>query len=199
MSDWGKGLLVFALFSMACGRQQAPEARAGEPPAESEAAAEEGASPMSQATPAAPAADEAPSSTRGEDDDRATSLGQAIEEFDRARLELSQLLGRDIGPAPEPSPPPAPAAAPAAGAAQAPRDAPKSRAADKASSAREAEAKPLKKGDDGCVNVCRAFDSLTRSAAAVCRLDEGERCRKANQVVAVAKDDAGVRACACKK
>jgi hypothetical protein len=138
--------------------------------------------------------EEAPSSTGPKDDEHAQTLSQAIGEFDRARLELSQLLGRDFGEARESS-------APSAAGAPAP-DAPKSRSADKASSRAEGEdsrARPLKKGDDGCVNVCRAFDSLTRSATAVCRLDEGERCRKANAVVAVAQDDAGVRACACKK
>jgi hypothetical protein len=195
MSAWGKGLLVFALLSTACARK--PEARAGEPETTSGYVAEQDSLPTQQPSPPPPApAEEAPSSTKSEDESRADSLSRAIDEFDRARLELSQLLGRDIGPAPEAAAP----AAPAAGAAPAPKDAPRSRAsADKAASQREAEAKPLKKGDDGCVNVCRAFDSLTRSAAAVCRLDEGERCRKANQVVAVAKDDAGVRACACKK
>jgi hypothetical protein len=119
-------------------------------------------------------------------------LELAVAEFDRARLELSELIGHDLGQATASPPPASAAGAPRAAETRAP--------ADKASSRAEAEkAKPLKKGDDGCINVCRAFESLTRSAAAVCRLDDGERCRRANSVVSVAQDDAGVKACACKK
>jgi hypothetical protein len=144
------------------------------------------------AAPAPAPAEAAPSSTKDESGEG--SLDQAIADFDRARVELSQLLGRDIGPVAESQERSAAGAAPPPPASRAP--------ADKAASRAEAEApkaKPLKKGDDGCVNVCRAFDSLTRSASAVCRLDDGERCRKANSVVSVAQDDAGVKACACKK
>jgi hypothetical protein len=189
MSPRGRGLLVFALLSIGCASTRKAEAP-GEPGAALES--QEPAPP-----PAAPApAEESPSSTKDEGGD--LSLDQAIADFDRARLELSQLLGRDIGPVAESS-------APTAGAAQAerapaPTSAPRA-PADKASRAESEapKAKPLKKGDDGCVNVCRAFESLQRSAAAVCRLDDGERCRKANSVVSVAQDDAGVKACACKK
>jgi hypothetical protein len=133
-----------------------------------------------------------PSSTKDESD----ALGQAIAEFDRARIELSQLLGRDLGPERERDQAP-PSGAGAQRSAPAPAAAPPP--ADKAASSRAEAAKPMKKGDSGCVNVCRAYDSLTRSAAAVCRLDEGDRCRRANEVVAVAQGDAGVKACACKK
>jgi hypothetical protein len=168
-------------------KEAAAPAEAGAPEAQTAAEA-----PPPTAAPAP--ADEAPSSTMEKDDARGQSLSDAISEFDRARLELSQLIGRDLGEARESSTP--------AGAGAPAPEAPKSRAADKATNRAEGEdsrARPLKKGDDGCVNVCRAFDSLTRSAAAVCRLEEGERCRKANAVVTVAGDDAGVRACACKK
>jgi hypothetical protein len=165
-----------------------------EPSAEAETLDER--SPEVPEAPAA-AAEQAPSSAREKDEDRADSLSRAVSEFDRARLELSQLLGRELE---EPGDAAAGAGAPA-------REAPKSAtpppsAADKATRSSEAEraqARPLKKGDDGCVNVCRAFESLARSAAAVCRLDDGERCRKANAVVTVAESDAGVKACACKK
>ncbi|HEX6275346.1 MAG TPA: hypothetical protein VFZ53_20035 [Polyangiaceae bacterium] len=176
---------------MACGSGAAKESAA--PKQAGDAQAEHAAEPSSFAAAPTPG-DEAPSSTAQKDDERAQTLSQAIGEFDRARLELSELLGRDFGDAQESAAPPA-AGAPAPGA-------PKNRSADKASSRAEGEAsraRPLKKGDDGCVNVCRAFDSLARSAAAVCRLDDGERCRKANGVVSVAQDDAGVKACACKK
>jgi len=186
MAPRGRSVAFLAVLSVACGSGAARESA---PPKQAEHAAE----PSSVAAAPAPA-DEAPSSTAQKDDERAQTLSQAVVEFDRARLELSELLGRDFGDAQESSAPPA-AGAPAP-------EAPKSRSADKASSRAEGEAaraRPLKKGDDGCVNVCRAFDSLARSAAAVCRLDEGERCRKANGVVSVAQDDAGVKACACKK
>jgi hypothetical protein len=169
-------------------------ARAAEPAEEgylAEQDSEEGAPPPAPRAPGTPAAEEeAPASTKDESDD----LGRAIAEFDRARIELSQLIGRDLDTERERD-----AAPPSAGAAQRSAPAPVSAPADKAASSRAEAAKPMKKGDSGCVNVCRAFDSLTRSAAAVCRLDEGDRCRKANGVVAVARDDAGVKACACKK
>jgi len=134
---------------------------------------------------------------KDQDESGPETLSQAVSDFDRARLELSRLIGRELAPIE--------IAAGSATAGAPPRDAPKSSAPVAAESSRsradseERNAAPAKKADDGCVTVCRAFDSLTRSAAAVCRLDEGERCRKANSVVAVARDDAGVRACACKK
>ena len=193
MTTRGLGLLVFALFSIGCGTASRKAEAPGEP-----SAALESAEPPPAAAPAP--ADEAPSSTKDEGGD--LSLDQAIADFDRARVELSRLLGRDIGPVAESS---APSGAGAAQAERAPAPAApvtsRAPAADKASRAESEapKAKPLKKGDDGCANVCRAFESLQRSAAAVCRLDDGERCRKANSVVSVAQDDAGVRACACKR
>jgi len=134
---------------------------------------------------------------KDQDESGPATLSQAVSDFDRARLELSRLIGRELAPIEI-------AEGSATAGAPAPRDAPKSAAPAAESSRSRAEsedrkAEPAKKADDGCVTVCRAFDSLTRSAAAVCRLDEGERCRKANSVVTVARDDAGVRACACKK
>jgi hypothetical protein len=156
-----------------------------------------------EAPPAPPPAPGAPSSTEDEAK-KDQSLLDAVQEFDRHRLELSQLIGRDLGGADlEEARPPEPTS-PTGGAAPAPREAPRSSRApaDKAANRAEGDskAKPLKKGDDGCVNVCRALDSLTRSAAAVCRLDGGaERCRRANTVVSVALDEPGVKACACKR
>ena len=147
--------------------------------------------------PAAPApSEESAYSMKDQDESGPSTLSQALSEFDRARLELSQLLGRELAPI---------EIAAGSATAGAPRDAPKSQAPAAAESSRsraeseDRNAEPAKKADGGCVTVCRAFDSLTRSAAAVCRLDEGERCRKANSVVAVARDDAGVKACACKR
>jgi hypothetical protein len=191
MSPRGRRLLVFALFSMGCGRGSSKEAAAPtESGGDAALAAEQEPGAPAPATPAPAPADEAPSSTNEEG-----SVEQAVADFDRARLELSQLLGRDLGTVTESS------ARAGDGATQAAPPASRAPAADKASRA-EAEApkaKPLKKGDDGCTNVCRAFESLARSAAAVCRLDDGERCRRANAVVSVAQDDAGVKACACKR
>jgi len=191
MSPRGRGLLVFALFSIGCGRGSSKEAAApSESSSDTALDPEQAPGVPPPAAPAPAPAEEAPSSTKDEG-----SLEQAVADFDRARLELSQLLGHDIGTMAESS------ERSGAGASQAAPPPSRAPATDKASRA-EAEApkaKPLKKGDDGCVNVCRAFDSLTRSAAAVCRLDDGERCRRANVVVSVAQDDAGVKACACKK
>jgi hypothetical protein len=192
MGARSRSFIVFAVLSIACGGQTREAAAPGEPPVAEDASAAESAAPV-----AAPA-ETAPSSTLDKDEHAAQSLSDAVSEFDRARLELSQLLGRELEPR-EPGP--------ADGASAPVSDAPKSQAPpaparEKRASRAEAEgsqARPLKKGDDGCVNVCRAFDSLTRSAAAVCRLDDGERCRRAHAVVAVAQDDAGVKACACKK
>jgi hypothetical protein len=190
----GRGALLFALFSVACGGS-APTREAAQPAAEAPqtVAAQESDAPPAPGTP----------SSTGDEARKDQSLLDAVEEFDRHRLELSQLLGRDLGGrdleeerAPEPS-------SPSAGAAPAPREATRSRPADKAPGRAEGDdskAKPLKKGDGGCVNICRALDSLTRSAAAVCRLDGGaERCRRANSVVSVAQDEPGVKACACKR
>ena len=195
-----RGALLFGLFSVACGAS-APKRDAGQPGAEGPqvAAAEEAAAEEGEAQPAPPPAPGAPSSTSDETK-KDQSLLDAVQEFDRHRLELSQLIGRDLEEAA-----PAEPTSPSAGAAPAPKEAPRTSrapAADKAASRAEkdSKAKPLKKGDDGCVNVCRALDSLTRSAAAVCRLDGGaERCRRANSVVSVALDDPGVKACACKR
>jgi hypothetical protein len=163
---------------------------------------------MAAPEPGAPApapAPEAPTTTTGEGASKDESLLDAVKEFDRHRLELSALIGREVGgdlSRDLDEARPAEPAAPSAGAAPPTDAAPRTRAAEKATraEAEESKAKPLKKGDDGCVNVCRALDSLTRSAAAVCRLDGGaERCRRANAVVSVAQEEPGVRACACKR
>jgi hypothetical protein len=197
MSFRGTRFLVFALFSVACARSSKEAGAPGQPAADESVLASEQAPAATPAPPPA-APEEAPASTRDKDEDRESALRDAVSDFDRARLELSQLIGRDLGQPPEPS-------APAAGAAASPKkEAPPSRRApaDTAASHAEGEdskARALKKGDDGCVNVCRAFESLSRSAAAVCRLDDGERCKKASAVVAVARDDTSVKACACKK
>jgi hypothetical protein len=191
----GRDLVVFALLSMACARSSKD---AGAPAAPETAVYDTEEQESAPPAPAATPPEEAPASTKEKDENRELTLSEAVSEFDRARLELSQLICRDLGQPPEPASPSAGAAAPQKEPARSSR----APAPDKAASRAEGEdskARPLKKGDDGCVNVCRAFESLTRSAAAVCRLDDGERCKKANTVVAVARDDAGVKACACKK
>jgi hypothetical protein len=194
----GRGALLFGLFSVACGGS-APKREAAQPAADGPqiVSAQEAEAPA-----AAPPAPGSPSSTADEAK-KDQSLLDAVEEFDRHRLELSQLIGRDLGGRDLEEARPAEPSSPSAGAAPSPREAPRaSRPADKAASRAEGDskAKPQKKGDDGCVNICRALDSLTRSAAAVCRLDGGaERCRRANSVVSVAQDEPGVKACACKR
>jgi hypothetical protein len=183
---------------MACARSSKEAGAPAGPEAALSDSEEQESAPPAAPAPAATPPGEAPASTKEKDENRELTLSEAISEFDRARLELSQLIGRDLGQPPEPASPSAGAAAPQREPARSSR----APATDKAASRAEGDdskARPLKKGDDGCVNVCRAFESLTRSAAAVCRLDEGERCKKANTVVAVARDDAGVKACACKK
>jgi hypothetical protein len=52
-------------------------------------------------------------------------------------------------------------------------------------------------GTPACDNTCRAFASLSRAAAAVCRLDapNGARCANANQAVGRARSR--VASCAC--
>jgi hypothetical protein len=190
MSPRGRRLLIFVLLSIGCAKSSKEAEAPAEPGVDADYAEQAPGAPRPAAVAAPAPAEEAPSSTK---DEGALSLDQAVADFDRARLELSHLLGRDIGPVAESS------TRSGAGAAQA-EPAPRAPATEKSRAESEApKAKPLKKGDDGCANVCRAFESLSRSAAAVCRLDDGERCRKANAVVSVAQDDAGVRACACKK
>jgi hypothetical protein len=145
------------------------------------------------APPPAAESEEGVSSTK--DEDHASSIEAAIAEFDRARLELSGLLGRELGGAEASRAPAAGAAAPEPARSQDAAPAkPSSRAAP-----RDDKAAAEKKSENGCVNVCRALDSLTRSAAAVCRLDEGDRCKKASSVVSSAQGDPSVKACGCKR
>ncbi|HEX5101858.1 MAG TPA: hypothetical protein VFV94_20255 [Polyangiaceae bacterium] len=147
-----------------------------------------------------PAAESEAGLSSAKDEDRASSIEAAIAEFDRARMELSGLIGREIGGAQ------AAATAPAAGAAPTPAAPEPARAQEAAPSKPSSRAAPRddkataeKKSENGCVNVCRALDSLTRSAAAVCRLDEGDRCKKASSVVTSAQGDPSVKACGCKR
>src|SRR5687768_18076886 len=117
----GRSALLFGLFSVACARSAAPREAAqpaGEGPQVVSAA--EGEAP-----PAPPPAPGAPSSTEDEAK-KDQSLLDAVQEFDRHRLELSQLIGRDLGGADlEEARPPEPTS-PTGGAAPAPREAPRS-------------------------------------------------------------------------
>jgi hypothetical protein len=193
MAARGRAFLILALLSAACARsskESSAPSRAEAGPAS--LADQDKEAPADAPAPAAPAAEQA-GSTKDAEASGGDPLSRAVTDFDRARRELSELLGRDLEQPVVVAEQARPSSAPAAAA-------PRSRSAadDKAPARDEApKAKPQKKAEDGCVNICRAFDSLSRSAAAVCRLDDGERCRRANGVVAVARDDAGVRACAC--
>jgi hypothetical protein len=143
-----------------------------------------------------PESEEGLSSTK--DEDRASSIEAAIAEFDRARLELSGLIGRELGGAETTPRAPAAGAAPAAAEPVRSQESAPARPSSRAAP-RDDKAAAEKKSDNGCANVCRALDSLTRSAAAVCRLDEGDRCKKANSVVSSAQGDPSVKACGCKR
>jgi hypothetical protein len=56
---------------------------------------------------------------------------------------------------------------------------------------------PLAQGTDRCANACRAFASLERAAAAICRLtkDTDARCKRAQEIVK--QNGARVAVCQC--
>ncbi|MGC4095214.1 MAG: hypothetical protein QM756_46295 [Polyangiaceae bacterium] len=179
-------------------------------------------SPASEAAPstAAPApAQQAPTSAKSEADEAEfTTLEQAEAAMERARADLDRLALLDrrdstADKAPGAPPPPAAAAtrssgagadmgraeakrvspkpsAPAKGAAEAPAAAPATQPADDA----EGESAPGNPCDTGC----KAFASLLRAKAAVCRLDSpgGSRCTRAEDIAREA--EGRVRSCSCR-
>lgn len=163
------------------------------------------------ATPAAPAAQpgygqppappgeppETPSSTGPEpgtasekaklpakDEEELTSLAQAEALLEKARAELG-LPGADGKPAD------------ASEAKSDKKGASKPAPAPKASAAPTGGAAPLAQGTERCVNACKAFASLKRAAAAVCRLagDSNARCKRAQAIVQ--ESEARVAVCKC--
>jgi len=126
-------------------------------------------------------------------------------------------------PEPEPALPPPPPGQPAADSDDKPKDAPKSTRSREPEPATLAEAEaalakaksnldtllgttavgrggsatPLASGDPRCESACKAFSSLRRAAAAVCRLagESNERCARAKALVKA--NEARVSSCAC--
>lgn len=142
----------------------------------------ESSAPKSGAEPAAPAGGFAVSP-----EPEPATLAEAEELLARAQAELDQLaLNEPRAPAGAPAPAPATAAP-----AEAPRD-----QADRAeqSAAAESEAAPAPRPNP-CETACRAFASLERASAAVCRLDGagGQRCERARQI----RDGAARRVASC--
>jgi hypothetical protein len=162
-------VLLGALFA-GCGRSAAPQTTVGTP---------------------APAAAELAEDTKG----ASKTLEQAEAELEQARAELAQ-LGIDT-----------PASGPAVGAAPSPApqaSESKAQAADEAMpKRRSAEATVQRKSegfanrDDACETTCKAYSSLLRAKAAVCRLDvpNGARCARAETIVREAS--AQVQSCQC--
>lgn len=170
------GLLLAAALLAGCGRSAAPQ----------------------------PTAAEAPSSLDAEDDAKGAveTLEQAEAELEQARAELAQLaIGTPApaapaaGAAPSPAPPgtenkaySADEAGPASRASRAPK---------RAEPTEQAEAESALDRDDGCQTTCKAYSSLLRAKAAVCRLDvpNGARCARAETIAQEAS--AQVRGCQC--
>lgn len=161
--------------------------------------------------PAAPKP-EAPSTAQFDDTDFAT-LEEAEAALERARADLDRLalLDRTPGVAAEaPAAAPAPPAASRAGSggpgdtARSDKKAERARAS-KGKPAAEAEAKEQAdedapaKTEDPCETGCKAFASLLRAKAAVCRLDTpgGARCTRAEDIARGAQSR--VRSCACQQ
>lgn len=115
-----------------------------------------------------------------EDDAALATLEQAEAALARAKAELETALVTDKAKGGE--------GAPATGG-------PARRRAGRAEES-EAKASPAAKAVSPCINACRAFASLERAAAAVCRLagDANERCSRARRVLA----DSGERVTACR-
>jgi hypothetical protein len=189
------GAAALGLGACGHGKEAAPATSAPAPPPPAEPAAEsESLTPPPAAAPAP--AQEAPSSTRVEEQQRASEgnfaepprkkefgaddLRTAEADFERARNELdSALTARRARPA-------ATAGAPGAG-----------RAADKDDAAAAPKAEK-KASEPGCATACRAFSSLGRAASAVCRIagEKDARCTRAHGVVADAEKR--VAACGCR-
>lgn len=122
------------------------------------------------------------------------TLADAEALLERSRANLNRLA---LNSAPPPASLSAGAAAPAQQAAPSPPPAPKAAAPrDEARSADKAEAEaPRAKEVSACETACKAFSSLSRASAAICRLDTdgGKRCERARQI----QQDASQRVASC--
>lgn len=190
-------VLVFAGCATSSEQRSAPEAA---PPAAAPAAA-----PPPPTTLAAPK-----SADKADDVDFAT-LEEAEAALERARVDLNRLalLEQPGGFAEAPAAAPSPAAPSRAsrGASGANDEA---RPEKKVGRAREAKPAPhaeseapaegaASKGENTCDTGCKAFASLMRAKAAVCRLDSpgGSRCSRAEDIAREA--EGRVRSCGCQQ
>lgn len=181
--------LCAALLSLSCSHRAPPLDRETRAPA-----------------PPAPAA-AAPSEPGSQSED--SELTRAEVELEKARAELDRSLASRFAAAPPP--PVSTEAAPAK--AERPRNSPAPKSAEEAAGAaprsrREqapsdaaapsAEAEGAeKKAENVCERSCKAFASLERAKAAICRLDSptGQRCSRAEGIVREAQ--LRVASCAC--
>jgi hypothetical protein len=155
--------------------------------------------------PAAPASAATPFAAEAETSERAENTGGAPLTLDQAEAELEraqQELDRVVLAEPRRNAQPPPASAPASGAGAAAE-----KKAERAAPAPRAQAAPTPEADSaasapagapaGCETACKAYASLLRAKAAVCRLDEpgGPHCARAEQIAERAK--ARVASCSC--
>ena len=172
------------------------------------------AAPASAApTPAAPAPEAAPKSAVAFDDSNFATIEEAEAALERARADLDRLALLERGapgavaeaPAAAAAPPPPARATSGAGAsdtAHADKKEGRARAA-KPKGSLEAEAPAEQaapqKSESPCETGCKAFASLMRAKAAVCRLDTpgGTRCTRAEDIARDA--EVRVRSCACQQ
>lgn len=192
-------VLVFGGCATSTERRSAPEAT---PPSAAPAVA-----------PAPPPASlAAPKSADKADDADFTTLEEAEAALERARVDLNRLalLERPGGFAEAPAAAPAPAApsraSRGAGAAndEAARPEKKVGRAREAKPSVQAESEApaegaAAKGENACDTGCKAFASLMRAKAAVCRLDSpgGARCSRAEDIAREA--EGRVRSCGCQQ
>ena len=191
-------VLVFGGCATSTERRSAPEAT---PPSAAPAVA-----------PAPPPASlAAPKSADKADDADFATLEEAEAALERARVDLNRLalLDRPGGFAEAPAAAPVPAApSKASRGAGAAND--EARAEKKVARAREAKPSAhaeseapaegaAAKGENACDTGCKAFASLMRAKAAVCRLDSpgGARCSRAEDIAREA--EGRVRSCGCQQ
>lgn len=173
-----------------------------------EAAPASATSPLPSSEPApAPAAPAAGNPSGKADDADFATLAEAEAALDRAHAELNRVAMLDRGPrdfatAPAAAAPPAPKARAKRGTESAGEE---SREESRAQKAGRAAAKPpplesradAEAAADPCEVGCKAFASLMRAKAAVCRLDTpgGTRCSRAENIAREA--EVRVRSCGC--
>jgi hypothetical protein len=156
-----------------------------------------GRAPEAEAPRAEPAGAAAPTSLQTQGEREPETLAEAEQLLEQARADLNRLALAE----PEAAPGSAAASAGApARAAAAPAPAPEPPREQKRAEKSAADEAPTTSKEEGsCETACRAFSSLERASAAVCRLDSpnGQRCARARQI----REDASrrVASCACSK